>query len=199
MNVYTNTIADHIAYLATTMLRAAYRGDGLLLNGHELSYQQNDGQVICVALDDSHYPASKFSDIEHEVDMRPSEDLELPINPAEVHELVAALVRTELLRPDLNAQMRITTSDRTYSTITRLDISLTQNGNSQPIIDLQLQFDEHSSSSEMLIIARHYHLKLRDLCKPELCLLAEAAAALDPTKPDDLIVRIEKHLAVRSI
>lgn len=197
MKAYTNTLADHIAYMTRLTLQTAYRGDELILSGHNLAYQQNDGVIIRIALEDTQFP-SEIDDIECAIAERPSCQASLPVSADDLHELVAALVRTELLRPDLHAQMRVHTSNR-VKTVTRLDISLNQTGTVQPLINLQLQFDEYINARETQIIIRHYTQLMRELCAPELCLLAEAAAALDITQPNDLICRIEKHLQVRAI
>lgn len=198
MKTYTNTLADHIAYLTRLTLQTAYHGDELILSGHEFAYLQNGRVVNKITLDDSHYPSDAMDEIHRAIEMNPSAQVSLPVSADDLHELVAALVRTELLRPDLHAQMRVRTSSRVSKAITRLDISLNQTGSVQPLINLQLQFDEYINARETQIIIRHYTQLMRELCAPELCLLAEAAAALDITQPNDLICRIEKHLQVRA-
>jgi len=199
MKTYTNTLADHIAYMTRLTLQTAYRGDELILSGHNLAYKQNMRVVNQITLDDSHYPSDAMDEIHRAIEMNPSAQVSLPISVDDLHELVAALVRTELLRPDLHAQMRVRTSSRVSKTITRLDIKLNQPKGWQPIVNLQLQFDEYTNARESQIIIRYYTQLMRNMCAPELCLLAEAAAALDATAPNDLICRIEDHLLVRLV
>ena len=67
MKAYTNTLADHIAYLTMLTLQTAYRGDELILSGHNLAYQQNDGVIIRITLDDTRFPSGIY-DIQHAIE-----------------------------------------------------------------------------------------------------------------------------------
>ncbi|WP_010323001.1 hypothetical protein [Marinobacterium stanieri] len=194
---YANPIADNIAPAVMDLLKNERRGDTLSLCGRELSYQSGGNAIIQIGLDKDRFP-DPIQDIREFLEQKHGKQCRLPVRESDLYELVAALVRVALLRPDMHAEFLASTSSRTQTFISRLDVRLRHRDDDTNLIDFNLQFDEHCNATESQILVRHYTQVLRNLCKTELCLLAETAEALDPEQHAELISDIRTLLSLRA-
>ncbi len=191
MNIYTNPCADAVAFAVSTLLVNNIAGESLEMDQQMLTYTRGDERLICAPMTDKVYP-ELIDSIRTELDARVPSDRSESLPVGDLHDLITVLAKAELLRYDIDVFLLADISEQGPT----LFISLKQLG--EVIFQDRLYLNGQQQIHERIII-QHYTNIAHQLCASRSCLLSEAAEVLDAEHYSDLISRIRKQLAVRSI
>lgn len=190
MNPYTNHCADAVSFAVNLLLSNNILGDSIEMDKQMLTYSSSDKRIISAPMTDTAYP-ELIDSIRTALLARPANDRNKGLLFDDLHELITAMAKVELLRFDIDVFLLTDISE--YGPT--LFISLKQGG--EMVFQDRLYLNGQQQIHARIII-RHYTRIARALCCTQSCLLSEAAEVLDEEHYRDLINRIRKHLQVRA-